>query len=60
MDYFKEYVRLCPPNERVINRKLDEVFLGLIHKFRITDRDFLNLVVEDTFFNRMTNITDVL
>ncbi len=60
LDYFKEYVRLCPPNERVINRKLDEVFLGLIHKFRITDRDFLNLVVEDTFFNRMTNITDVL
>ncbi len=59
-DYFKTYLRLCPEGERSINRKLDEVFLGLVHKLRITDGDFLDLVVEDPFFNRMTDITDVL
>ncbi len=60
MDYFKTYINLCPKTERIINRKLDEVFLKLIHEIKITDSDFLNLVVEDPFFNRMTNITDVL
>ena len=60
LDYFMTYIRLCPEKERGINRKLDETFLGLLHKVRITDEDFLNLVVEDPFFNRMTNITDVL
>ena len=60
LDYFKTYINLCPETERIINRKLDEVFLKLIHEIKLTDFDFLNLVVEDPFFNRMTNITDVL
>ncbi len=60
LDYFKTYINLCPKTEKIINRKLDEVFLKLIHEIKITDSDFLNLVVEDPFFNRMTNITDVL
>lgn len=60
LDYFKAYIQLCPKTEKIINRKLDEVFLKLIHEIKITDSDFLNLVVEDPFFNRMTNITDVL
>ncbi len=60
MDYFMAYIRLCPMKARNISRKLDEVFLELVHKVRVTDSDFLNLVVEDPFFNRMTNITDVL
>lgn len=59
-DYFKTYLRLCPEGERSVNRRLDEVFLGLVHKLRITDGDFFDLVVEDPFFNRMTDITDVL
>ncbi len=60
LEYFRTYLRLCPKAERKENKKLDEVFLKLIHKIAITDDDFLNLVVEDPFFNRMTNITDVI
>lgn len=60
LDYFKTYIRLCPKAERTVNKKLDEVFLGLIHKVRITALDFLDLTIEDPFFNRMTNVTDIL
>ncbi len=60
MGYFKTYLRLCPCEERKENKKLGEAFLTLIHGIAITDKDFLNLVVEDPFFNRMTNITEVL
>lgn len=59
-DYFKDYIKLCASAERKVNRKLDEAFLGLIHKIRIMDSDFLDLMVEDPFFNRMTKITDVI
>jgi len=60
LDYFKIFVKLCPERDRITNKKLDEVLLGLIHKVQITDSDFLNLVIEDSFFNRMTKLTDVL
>ena len=59
-DYFKTYIKLCPDMEKVTNKKLDEEFLKLIHAIKITDADFLSLMVEDPFFNRMTNITDVI
>lgn len=42
------------------DRKLDELFLELIHSIQITDEDFLSLIIEDPFFNRMTDISDVL
>lgn len=59
-DYFRSYIALCPQTERTVNRRLDEIFLELVHKVKITDRDFLELMVEDVFFNRMTRITDIL
>lgn len=59
-DYFKTYLSLCPQKERTQNKKLGEAFLKLVHGITITDKAFLDLVVEDPFFNRMTNITDVL
>lgn len=59
-DYFKEYLSKCPAGKRKINKKLDEEFLKLIHNVEIKDKDFLKLIVEDPFFNRMTDITDVL
>lgn len=58
--YFSLYLRLCPEEARKENKKLDEVFLSLIHGIKIIDEDFLNLIVEDPFFNRMTNVTDLL
>lgn len=59
-DYFKDYLKYCPQSERKINKKLDEIMLSLIHRIRIQDRDFLDLKVEDPFFNRMTDVTDVI
>lgn len=59
-DYFKTYLALCPRNARKENKKLDETFLSLIHAIQIMDSDFLELKVEDPFFKRVTDITDVL
>lgn len=58
--YFREYLKLCPISVRRTDKRLDEIFLTLIHGIEITDHDFLNLKVEDPFFNRMTDMTDML
>lgn len=58
--YFKEYLNLCPISARRNNKKLDEIFLSLIYKVEIADDDFLNLKVEDPFFNRMSDMKDML
>ncbi len=58
--YFREYLRLCPISERKVNKRLDEMFLTLIHGMELGDQDFLNLKVEDPFFNRMTDMADML
>ncbi len=60
MAYVKKYLSICPQNEIRINKRLDEALLTLVHNVDIRDTDFLSLTVEDPFFNRMTNITDVL
>lgn len=59
-DYFKTYMGLCPESEKTINKGLDEGFLKLVREIKITHTDFLNLMIEDPFFNRNTKITDVL
>lgn len=58
--YFREYRNLCPISARKNNKKLDEIFLSLIDKVKIADDNFLNLKVEDPFFNRMSDMTDML
>jgi len=58
--YFREYLRLCPISARKVDKKLDEVFLSMIHKVEVRDEDFLHLKVEDPFFNRMTNMMDMI
>ena len=60
IEYVKKYISICPVSESSINKKLDEIFLSLVHNVEIRDKDFLSLTVEDPFFNRMTDITDVL
>lgn len=59
-EYFREYLKLCPISARRTNKRLNEIFLSMIHKVEITDNDFLNLKVEDPFFNRVTDMTDIL
>ncbi len=60
LDYFHRYLELLPEGVNCQSKKLDEVFLGLIHNLKIQDKDFLSLVVEDIFFNRMTDIAELL
>ena len=60
LEYAKNYLSLCPEGERKINKELDESLLRLIHNIEIGDKAFLNLKVEDPFFNRTTDIGDVL
>lgn len=59
-DYVQKYIALCPKYERKINKQLDEAILQLISKVEIRDTGFMSLVVEDPFFNRMTDIADII
>lgn len=59
-EFFQRYIDICPVPKRSINKKLDEIMLSLVQKIVITDNAFLNLTVEDPFFNRMTDITDLI
>ncbi len=60
LDYFRDYLRLIPEEMRKVNRELDEKILRLVHEIKIPDQRFRALTVEDPFFNRMTEIEDVL
>ena len=59
-DYFRRYLELMPEGVSSQSRELDEVLLGLIQNLKIKDEDFLALVVEDPFFNRMTDIAELV
>ena len=60
IEYFRDYICLLPEAARTENKQLDELFLSLVNRIDITDKDFLSLTVEDPFFNRMTDIKDVI
>ena len=57
IDYFKQYISFGIHSE---NKKLDEVFLSLVHKLNIDNPAFLSLKVEDPFFGRSTNLRDIV
>lgn len=59
-EYVKDYLKICPMEVHKINKKQDEVFLHLIRKLEIRANDFVDLTIEDPFFNRMTDITDII
>lgn len=59
-EYFEEYMKLVPEEARTENKQLDEKMLAMVNRIQIKDEDFMALQVEDPFFGRMTNITDVI
>lgn len=59
-NYFKTYLKICPGSEMKADKKLDELFLMLIHGITILDKNFEELKVEDPFFNRMTDVSDLI
>lgn len=60
IDYFKDYIKLCPEEIRKPEKGIDEILLRLIHGFEIRDQKFLGLTVEDPFFNRTTDMKDLI
>jgi predicted HAD superfamily hydrolase len=56
-DYFEIYFEICPREAIYIDKKLDEIFLLLIHGIVINEKSFMGLKVEDSFFNRMTDMS---
>lgn len=59
-EYFREYLKLCPISARRTDKKLDEIFLSMIHRMEVRDDDFLALKVEDPFYSRMTDMEDLI
>lgn len=59
-EYFNSFLKFCPVSERSIHKKLDEILLFMIHQISITDTGFLGLKAEDSFFNRVIEITDLI
>ncbi len=62
-DYFQRYLELLPSgfgNTGSMTKELDEVILGLIANLKIEDDGFMSLVVEDSFFNRMTGMAELI
>lgn len=60
LDFFRDYLCLVSETEHCNNKKLDEKMLSLIHGLKIEDEDFISLTVEDPFFNRMTDLKDLI
>lgn len=60
LDYFCKYLELLPEGMESQSKRLDEIMLGIIHNLEIEDENFLSLIVEDPFFNRMTNINELI
>ena len=59
-EYFAQYLSVVPPSKRSDEKEVSVQLLHAIHHFPMTAEDFLALTVEDPFFNRMTDLRDVL
>ena len=59
-EYVRDYLAICPDYRRIINKSLDESLLKLLHCFKLNNPRFTELKIEDPFFNRVTNIQDVI
>lgn len=60
IEYVKDYMNICPSSAREINKSLDEGLMRLVHHFQTKNTRFSELKVEDPFFNRSTNLVDVI
>lgn len=59
-DYFKTLIDIQNGLDYQIDKELDEVFLSLIHKLKITNEPFLRLKNDNALMNRSTTIGDLL
>lgn len=59
-DYFQTYRKLDPAWENCREKSLEAAVFSLVSKIEIRDAGFLSLKDEDTFFNRITKIGELL
>lgn len=59
-DYFQKYRKLNPAWERFQKGSLEIYVFSLISKIDIRDGEFLSVKDEDTFFNRITKIKELI
>lgn len=60
MDYFEQYIKLCPENIHVENKKLGGDIFKLIQRISVEGDAFRRLCLEDNFFNRVTFMEEML
>ncbi len=58
LEYFQTYLKMYPREPE--SRAIGELSLPLIHNIAIADCGFLDLTMEDPFFNRTTDISGLL
>lgn len=59
-EYWNKYCELFWHEDICICKQIDEKLLSLIHKIGLDGNPFLNLKVQDPFFHRTTQVTDLL
>lgn len=59
-DYFEVYQKIAPEWEIEGEKELGGMILSLLHEININDQDFLALKIDDPFFHRASNISDLL
>lgn len=58
--YFREYTELIGTNPDISGYSTDGKILALIRKIYFNEIDFSKLKVEDPFFNRQTDIVNIM
>ena len=59
-DYFQSYRKLNPAWETAEEKNWGEAVLSLLSKIEIRSKAFLSLKDEDPFFNRTTDVAELL
>lgn len=58
--YFEDFLKICPKSKFEIQKEQDELFFKMMYHFKIAELDFQKIQIEDAFFNRIINISDLL
>ena len=60
MEYFQTFLALNPEWEQSEEKELGSSILSLLHEIEIWNKDFLALKVDDPFFHRVSDVSDLL
>lgn len=60
LEYFQTFLALNPEWEQSEEKELGSSILSLLHEIEIWNKDFLALKVDDPFFHRVSDVSDLL